>query len=280
MATVDEALREGAAMLAPSATAQRDAELLLLHALHLTRAELMTHPERELTERQTNHYQAAIARRAHHEPVQHITGRKEFYGRDFIVNRLVLIPRPETEHLVEFVLGIDPAPRRILDIGTGSGILAITLALELPDASVMATDISTAALAVAQKNAEQLGATERVRFVASDLFAALGDERFDCIVSNPPYVATGEVLEPQVRDFEPAAALYAGKDGLAIYRRLIPDAANHLERGGALLLEIGQGQRDGVEVLLRQSRFEEIHFGNDLQGIPRVAWARQPFGVK
>jgi release factor glutamine methyltransferase len=276
MTTVDEALREGAAMLAPSATAQRDAELLLMHALHRTRAELMTHPELGLTERQTNHYQAAIMRRAHHEPVQHITGRQEFYGREFIVNRLVLIPRPETEHLVEAVLGIDPAPQRILDIGAGSGILAVTLALELPHATVTATDISTAALTVAQKNSEQLGATERVGFVASDLFAALGDERFDCIVSNPPYVATGEALEPQVRDFEPAMALFAGEDGLAIYRRLIPEAADHLEPGGHLLLEIGHGQRDAVEFLLRQCGYKEICFGNDLQGIPRVARARKP----
>jgi release factor glutamine methyltransferase len=274
MTTVDEALREGAALLAPSATAQRDSELLLLHTLHLTRAELMTHPERELTERQTNHYQAALARRAHHEPVQHIIGKQEFYGREFIVNRLVLIPRPETEHLVEAVLATRPIPQRILDIGTGSGILAITLALELPDATVLATDISAAALAVARKNAEQLGAAERIRFAASDLFAALGDERFGCIVSNPPYVATAEVLEPQVREYEPASALFAGEDGLAIYRRLIPEAASHLNAGGHLLMEIGYGQRDAVELLLKKAGFGEIRFVDDLQGIPRVAMGR------
>jgi release factor glutamine methyltransferase len=276
MTTVDEALREGAALLAPSATAQRDSELLLLHTLHLTRAELMTHPERELTERQTNHYQAALARRAHHEPVQHIIGKQEFYGREFIVNRLVLIPRPETEHLVEAVLATRPIPQRILDIGTGSGILAITLALELPDATVLATDISAAALAVARKNAEQLGAAERIGFAASDLFAALGDERFDCIVSNPPYVATAEVLEPQVREYEPASALFAGEDGLAIYRRLIPEAASHLNAGGHLLMEIGYGQRDAVELLLKKAGFGEIRFVDDLQGIPRVAMGTRP----
>src|SRR5581483_7739957 len=160
MATLAEALQEAAALLAPSPTAQRDAELLLLHVMNLSRAELLAHPERELTERQSNHYQAAITRRAHHEPVQHILGRQEFYGRDFIVNRLVLIPRPETEHLVEAALAIRPQPQRILDIGTGSGILAITLALELPNATVAATDISAAAIAVAKKNAQQLGAAE------------------------------------------------------------------------------------------------------------------------
>jgi release factor glutamine methyltransferase len=285
MTTFAEAIESATALLAPSATAQRDAELLLLHVAGITRADLLTHPERELTERQSNHYQAAITRRAHHEPVQHILGRQEFYGRDFIVNRLVLIPRPETEHVVEAVLAIRPEPKgvpsfrihepySILDIGTGSGILAITLALELPNGTVTATDISTAALAVAEKNAQQLGAEERVRFVVSDLFAALGDERYDCIVSNPPYVAIGEVLEPQVREYEPAAALYAGEDGLAIYRRLIPEAIEHLEPGGHLLLEFGHGQRAVLEQMLAQSGFEDVRFVDDLQGIPRVAIGR------
>jgi release factor glutamine methyltransferase len=274
MATLAEALQEAVALLAPSATAQRDAELLLLHVMHLSRAELLAHPEHEVTERESNHYQAAITRRAHHEPVQHIIGKQEFYGRDFIVNRLVLIPRPETEHLVEAVLAIRPEPERILDIGTGSGILAITLALELSSATVRATDNSAAALAVAQKNAQQLGAGERVRFVSSDLFASLGDERFDCVVSNPPYVGSTEVLEPQVRDFEPATALYAGDDGLTIYRRLIPEATEHLEPGGHLLLEIGHGQRDPLEQMLAESGFENVRFVDDLQGIPRVAIGR------
>jgi release factor glutamine methyltransferase len=271
MTTFAEAIENATALLAPSAAAQRDAELLLLHVAGITRADLLTHPERELTERQGNHYEAAITRRAHHEPVQHILGKQEFYGREFIVNRLVLIPRPETEHLVEAALTLRPEPERILDIGTGSGILAITLALELRNATVTATDISAAGLAVAQKNAQQLGAEERVRFVISDLFGALGDERFDCIVSNPPYVATSEVLEPQVREYEPATALYAGEDGLAIYRRLIPEAAGHLAPGGRLLLELGHGQHDALQQMLAQSGFEDVRFVNDLQGIPRVA---------
>jgi release factor glutamine methyltransferase len=274
MATLAETLQEATALLAPSATAQRDAELLLLHVMRLSRAELLAHPEQELTERESNHYQAAISRRAHHEPVQHIIGKQEFYGRDFIVNRLVLIPRPETEHLVEAVLAIRPVPEGIVDIGTGSGILAVTLALELENATVTATDVSAAALAVAQRNAQLLGAAERIRFEASDLFASLGEERFDCIVSNPPYVATSEVLEPQVREFEPATALYAGEDGLTIYRRLIPEATEHLEPGGHLLLEIGHGQRDALAQMLTQNGFEEVRFVDDLQGIPRVAIGR------
>jgi release factor glutamine methyltransferase len=281
MKGLETALHEGAMLLAPSATARRDAELLLMHVTGLSRAELMTHPERELTERQSEHFQAALVRRARQEPLQHILGTQEFYCRSFIVNRLVLIPRPETEHLVEAVLAIHPAPRSILDIGTGSGILAVTLALELPDASVMATDISAAALAVAQQNARALGAAERVRFLQSDLFEGLREDRFDAIVSNPPYVATSERLEAQVRDYEPASALYAGEDGLAIYRRLIPEAFEHLEPGGHLLLEIGHGQRDALRGLLAEAGFAEIGFVDDLQGIPRVvtaasASAREP----
>jgi release factor glutamine methyltransferase len=275
MKTLESALHEGAIGLASSETARRDAELLLMHVTGLSRAEMMTHPERELTERQQEHYQAALARRARQEPVQHIVGTQEFYGRSFIVNRLVLIPRPETEHLVEAALAIRPVPCRVLDVGTGSGILAITLALEMADAAVTATDISPAALAVAQQNARALGA-DRVRFVESDLLEEITGERFDCIVSNPPYVATGEVLEPQVREYEPAMALYAGEDGLAVYRRLIPEAFEHLQAGGHLLLEIGHGQRDPLRELLARGGFEEIGFVDDLQGIPRVARARKP----
>jgi release factor glutamine methyltransferase len=276
MTSLDAALHEGAIGLSPGANARRDAELLLLHITGLTRAELMTHPNRELSESQMSAYSAAIARRKQHEPVQYITGTLEFYGRSFAVTPAVLIPRPETEHLVEAVLALQPAPKGILDIGTGSGILAITLALELPNATVTATDISAAALDVAQRNAAVLGAADRIRFVESDLFAALANERFDCIVANPPYVATDEVLEPQVRDYEPVTALYAGEDGLAVYRRLIPQAFEHLEAGGHLLLEIGHGQRDAVAGLLRADSFDSIRFIDDLQGIPRVTSARKP----
>jgi release factor glutamine methyltransferase len=281
MTSLDAALHEGAIGLSPGATARRDAELLLMHITRLTKADLLTHPNRELSESQMSAYRAAIERRARNEPVQYITGTQEFYGRGFAVTPAVLIPRPETEHMVESVLALHPEPTRILplrilDIGTGSGILAITLALELPNATVTATDISAAALPVARQNARSLGAKDRIRFVQSDLFAALADERFDCIVANPPYVATDEVLEPQVRDYEPVTALYAGEDGLTVYRRLIPQAFEHLEPGGHLLLEIGHGQRDAVAGLLRASSFEGIRFIDDLQGIPRVTSARKP----
>jgi release factor glutamine methyltransferase len=280
MITLNQAIAEAILQLAPSPTARRDAELLLQHAIRLTKTDLLTHPDREVTSLQLSEYRAAIARRARHEPIQHITGTQEFFGRSFLVNRLVLIPRPETEHLVEAALAIRPQPRHILDIGTGSGILAITLALELPATRITATDISPAALAVAQQNAHALGAADRIRFLVSDLFAAFSDAlpedvRFDCIVSNPPYVSTSELLEPQVRDYEPAAALYAGDDGLAIYHRLIPQAFAHLEPGGHLLLEIGHGRREALHHLLAQTRFGNIRFIDDLQGIPRAAIAQK-----
>jgi release factor glutamine methyltransferase len=276
MTTLAEVLAESTLLLAPSATARRDAELLLLSATKLERAALLTHPERALNADELARYRQHIARRAQQEPVQYITGAQEFYGRPFLVTPAVLIPRPETEHLVEAALAVTPPPLHILDVGTGSGILAITLALELPQARVKATDLSTDALQVAQQNAAALAAAERIRFLASDLLARIEGERFDCIVSNPPYVPDGELLEPQVASFEPAAALYAGADGLAVYRRLIPAAAAALEPGGALLLEIGHGQREAVRALLTDSGFRNIRFRDDLQHIPRIAIAQAP----
>lgn len=276
MTTVTDALGEHTLVLAPSATARRDAELLLLHITGLDRAALLTHPDRALSETELARYRAAIARRAQHEPIQYITGVQEFYGRPFAVTPAVLIPRPETEHLVEAVLALQPAPTRVLDVGTGSGILAVTLALELPDSQITAVDISTDALALARQNAASLSAASRIRFFASDLLAAVSGERFDCIVSNPPYVPTGDLLEPQVERYEPSTALYAGGDGLAVYRRLIPAAAQALEAGGNLLLEIGHGQRDAVAELLQASGFAHIRFRDDLQQIPRVAVAQRP----
>lgn len=276
MTTLHAALAAATAQLDPSLTARRDAELLLMHVTRLTRADLLTHPDRSLTPGELDAYQQAIARRARHEPVQYITGTQEFYGRPFAVTPAVLIPRPETEHLVEAALALEPRPGRILDIGTGSGILAVTLSLEFPAAAVTALDISEDALAVARQNAHALNASQHIRFLTSDLFSAIAQEQYDCIVSNPPYVANTERLEPQIRDYEPPAALYAGTDGMAIYRRLVPDAARHLTPGGHLLLEIGQGQREAVAAVLAESGYTEIRFHADLQGIPRVAQSTRP----
>ncbi len=285
--TVKEMLDETAAMLTPSNTARRDAELLLLRVLGRDRAWLLTHPEAELTPEQAQQYETWIARRARHEPVQYILGEQEFFGLAMRVTPAVLIPRPETEHLVEALLERVPnhAPLRICDVGTGSGAIAVALAHALPRAQVTALDVSAAALEVARENAERHRVAERVRFVESDLLDAVRGERFDAIVSNPPYIAESEILEPQVRDYEPHAALYAGETGLEVYRRLIPEAQEALIPGGWLLLEIGHGQREALASLLSShpgsfgggpgAAWDAVEFVNDLAGIPRVAIARR-----
>jgi release factor glutamine methyltransferase len=278
--TLQQAITQAAQRLGPSATARRDAEFLLLHVTALTRVHLLTHPEDSLTAEQSRAYDAAIARRANDEPIQYITGVQEFYGRPFRVTPAVLIPRPETEHLVEAALTLPPDalpdPPRILDVGTGSGILAVTLALLFGNATVTATDISPTALTVAGENAAVHGIAPRIRFLQSNLLAGLEGELFDLIVSNPPYVPEHEPLEPQVARYEPHPALFAGPDGLAVYRRLIPAAAAALSAGGHLLLEIGHGQASAVEELLANARLTGIRFVPDLQGIPRVAAAQKP----
>ena len=270
-----QALVEGAtALLNFVAEPRRDAELLLMRCLARDRAWLLTHSDELLTPAQATQYEQWIARRARHEPIQYITGEQEFYGLTFHVTPAVLIPRPETEHLVEAALARAPhdAPLRIADIGTGSGAIAIALAHTLPQANVTALDLSPAALSIAQNNAQKLGVADRTRFLESDLLQAVSGEHFDIIVSNPPYVPKSEILEPQVRDYEPATALYAGANGLDIYERLIPQAHAVLKPGGWLLMEIGHGQRKALTALLKD--WNEVSFVDDLQGIPRVACAR------
>lgn len=269
-----EALRLGAQRLTAFASARRDAELLLLHTLHRDRAWLLAHPEAEIPPAQLAHYDKLLARRARHEPIQYITGQQEFFGLTLRVTPDVLIPRPETEHLVEAALArISPGhPMRILDVGTGSGAIAIAIAAHRPQAAVTAADISPAALAVARENA----ATHHVaiRFIESDLLAALPNEKFDLILSNPPYVPASDELEPQVHEFEPHSALFAGESGLDIYRRLIPQAHHALVPGGWLLMEIGHGQQPSLTQLL--AGWQNVAFVPDLQGIPRVAIAQKP----
>jgi len=274
-ATIGAALSYGAAWLDGLPTARRDAELLLIHVVGRDRAYLLTHPEARLAPVQVALYEAWLARRARHEPIQYIVGEQEFFGLKFRVTRDVLIPRPETEHLVAAALARveRETPLRIADIGTGSGAIAVALAHALPQAQVTAVDISLAALAVARSNAEINGVSGRIRFCESDLLDAVRGESFDMIVSNPPYVAEDEVLDPQVRDYEPATALFAGAAGLDIYRRLIPQAQAALKSGGWLLLEIGHGQRNALASLL--SSWNNVSFVDDLQGIPRVACARR-----
>ena len=279
--TIRETLTAATPLLA-SENARRDAETLLAHLLDRDRASLLAHPETELTSEQTSAFNALIARRAAHEPLQYITGHQEFYNLDFHVTPDVLIPRPETEHLVEAVLlwatrFHDERMLQIVDVGTGSGAIAIALATHLAGATFTATDISEGALAIARENARTHDCEDRIQFVRCDLLPGLPDEnRFDAIVSNPPYVPTGDAstMQPEVVDHEPHTALFAGGDGLDIYRRLIPAAHAALREQGLLALEIGHGQRDALAELLAD--WNDVRFIDDYQGIPRIALALRP----
>jgi release factor glutamine methyltransferase len=277
--TVREAIRQAATRLDLLPTPQRDAELLLLRALGKDRAWLLTHPDDQLDDTLLDQYRGMIDRRARHEPMQYITGEQEFYGLPFHVTPAVLIPRPETEHLVEAAVSRLPADRpiRIADVGTGSGAIAVALAHALPQARITALDISPAALDLARKNATRHNLAHRINFRESDLLAAVQGEMFDAIVSNPPYVSTKEELEKQVRDYEPSMALYAGESGLDIYQRLIPQSHAALKPGGWLIMEIGHGQRGAIAAMLQDppAHWTAFEFVNDLQGIPRVAVARR-----
>jgi release factor glutamine methyltransferase len=280
--TIREAINQAAERLSVwdhlRSDAQRDATLLLLHTLGIARAQLLANPDRILTLDQRERFKHIVARRLTHEPIQYITGEQEFFGLALRVTRAVLIPRPETEHLVETVLAeVDgTAGPSIVDVGTGSGAIALALAHHLRSAHITATDISPAALEVAAENAGRHRLAHRIRFVESDLLDSVTQHApFDVIVSNPPYVpfAEGKNLHPQVRDFEPATALFATGNGLDIYRRLIPQANVALKPDGLLALEIGQGQQAALADLL--SGWNAVRFIPDLQQIPRVALARK-----
>ncbi|MGC1462936.1 MAG: peptide chain release factor N(5)-glutamine methyltransferase [Terracidiphilus sp.] len=259
--------------------ARRDAELLVLHLIQRDRAFLAANPQAKLSAEGAVRYYALIERRLAGEPIQYITGDAEFYGLPFRVNRNVLIPRPETEHLVEKVLALAASFERprIVDVGTGSGAIAVALAHSLSAAQISAVDVSAAALGVARENAIRNGVADRVRFGEGDLLGPVADELFEIVVSNPPYVAEGDrnSLAVEVRDYEPGVALFAGS-GLDIYRRLIPSAWAALVPGGYLALEIGCGQGSAVAGLLADSGCEQVEFAADLQGIPRVACGQRP----
>ena len=274
--TLRSALDDGAERLSSSSQQpRRDAELLLMHVMGCDRVFLLTHPDAKLDTAQKEALDAALRRRAAHEPMQYILGEQEFYGLRMEVTPDVLIPRPETEHLVEALLAhvAHDLPLKIADVGTGSGAIAVALAHLLPLAEITALDLYPQALQIAKRNAEAHSVAGRMRFLQSDLLAAVEGESFDAIVSNPPYIADSEVLEAQVSEWEPHTALFAGQTGLEIYERLIPQAAAALKPGGWLLLEIGHGQQAAIAALLRE--WSEVSFVPDLQGISRVACARR-----
>jgi len=287
-----------------------NAELLLMFVLGCDRAYLFSHPERDLTPDEHTRYDEAIAQRATGIPAQYITGHQEFWGLDFIVSPAVLIPRPETEHVIETVLGLGIAstlssrpqhslplaegnaewrdlasrgaphtastPLRLIDVGTGSGCIAIALAKELPGAEIHAVDISPAALEIARANAARHQFDARIMFRQGDLLAGFPPSHFDLVVSNPPYVGESEAdqVQLEVRKFEPRNAVFAGHTGLEVIARLVPQAAEALKPGRWLVLEISGNIVDGVKRLLQG--WKQVHSVNDLQGIPRVVAAQKP----
>jgi len=271
--TLHTALLQGTRLLEDAGVAvpRLTAEVLLAHALRERREYLFAHPEHELLELEWLHYGRHLHERLKGRPTQYITGRQEFYGREFRVTPAVLIPRPETEHVVEAALAQARGARRVLDIGTGSGALAVTLALEM-SAEVWATDISPAAASLAMANAARLQAL--IRVVVCDVMNAIAPQSMDLIVSNPPYVplTQKEGLQREVRDFEPHVALFAGDTGFEVYDRIAADAPRVLRPGGWLVLELGFGSLEYVRNLL--SPWQDLRVEPDLAGIPRVIAAR------
>ncbi len=269
--TVGTALLQGTRLLedAGIAVSRLTAEVLLCHAMGRERVYLFAHPEQVLKELEWLHYGRYLHERLKGKPTQYITRKQEFYGREFRVTPDVLIPRPETEHVVEAALKL--GAMRILDVGTGSGALAVTLQIATR-AEAWATDISLAAAAVAADNARRLGAG--IHVVVCNLMDAIASSSMDLIVSNPPYVPRSEQqgLQREVRDWEPHVALFAGETGFEIYDRIVADAPRVLRPGGWLVMELGFGSRDHVADLL--SGWKDVRIEPDLAGIPRVIAAR------
>lgn len=277
--TIRRALEQAAADLTATGnpSADLDARLLLAHVLTCERELFHREPERLLNTGELDRFRQSVVRRAAGEPLQHITGVQEFWSAEFLSDRRALIPRPETEHLVEVALERlpDDSEAAVLDLCTGSGIVAGTLALERPRVSVTATDISPDALALANENLRRLDLEQRVTLLQGDLFQPLGPvrSRFQIIAANPPYISTTELTElhPEVRDHEPLVALDGGEDGFAVIRRIIGEAAVWLRPNGWLLMEIGAGQWGTVEKIARSAGgWGEPAWVSDLAGYRRV----------
>ena len=263
---------------AQQATDRIEARVLLREVLQQSDAYLLAHGDDTLTAEQAQRYVELVVRRVAGEPIAHITGRREFFGREFAVSPAVLIPRPETELLVELALQRLPAgaPTHVLDLGTGSGCIGITIAAERPQAQVTLVDASNAALEIARANAAQW-APGNTASLHSDWYSAVASERYDLIVANPPYVADGDAhLQQGDLRFEPRSALAAGADGLSDLRRIIAEAPRHLRAGGWLLLEHGYDQAAACAQLLAASGFSDVFNAEDLAGVPRVSGGRLP----
>ena len=284
MPTISEAIREGTHYLRAFSIIEerRTAGLLLAHALKVERTYILTRASEEVDDEDYHSYLRMIERRAQGEPLQYITGHQEFYGLDFIITPDVLIPRPETEFLVERVIALAGRDSPlIVDVGTGSGCIAVTLAFQIPGAMLKAADISGRALAVARANAEHHGVAARMDFIEGDLlepFASRGLEgRVDFLVSNPPYVPDGNIqsLQREVRDWEPLMALSGGADGLDFYRRLFVDGLTYVRQGGYLMCEMGYNQIGMISDMIDPAKWQIADVIEDLQGFPRVLVMRR-----
>lgn len=276
---IDQALLSARTRLADASfePALREANLLLARILECSEAQLLARGREDLDDSRLAEFQDLLRRRLTGEPIAYILGEKEFFGRAFFVDRRVLIPRPETEHVIEVALDLClPAAPRILDIGTGSGCLAVTLLAEMPGSRAVATDVSLAALRVADRNAKRHNTRARLDLVAADLASASDLAGFQLVVSNPPYVGRNEAssLSPEITDFEPDAALFATPAGHSVLERLL-DTLSDLRSGTPLLLEIGAGQAELIADAAEPSAFilEELH--PDLAGIGRIAQLRR-----
>jgi release factor glutamine methyltransferase len=281
--TVLEGIQKSAEFLAKKSieSPRLQAELLLAHVLGLERMKLYLNFERVLAPAEVDRFRDLIRRRGQREPLQHIVGSTSFCGLELAVNRHVLVPRPETELLAEagwtFLSTHNPQPSTALDFGTGSGCLAIALAVKSPDARVHALDLSADALEIAKQNAARHQVLQRIQFVCGDGFAALPDgSRFDLIISNPPYVATAEIesLEPEVRDNDPRSALDGGADGLDFYRRFAAEARPFLQTGGRLMLEFGDGQADAIKAIFETQNWVVEAVKEDYSQRPRIVVVR------
>jgi release factor glutamine methyltransferase len=276
--SIAEAVLQGANKLRKAGVpeARREAGSLLAFVLERDRSFILGHADDAISPAQLEVFHEYVGQRADRKPLQYITGRQEFYGLEFEVTPDVLIPRPETELLIDTTLKLVEQDRSIFicDLGTGSGCIAVTLLHKLPQARAVAVDLSPAALEVAQRNATRHAVSDRVEFVLSNCFEALDPHRgaFDLIVSNPPYVADGALdgLQREVRDFEPRIALEAGADGLSIIRHLVTGAEAFLKPGGHLLFEIGYDQHEAVDQLIDRRVWKLLDIHQDLQGIPRT----------
>ncbi len=274
--TIADCLKDAAAKLRFAGVAQpeRETASLLMFALKRDRTFLIAHNEYELEASEIGSFESYISRRSSREPFQHIVGKQEFYGLDFEVSPDVLIPRPETELLVETAIDVlrDLKDPRFCEIGTGSGCIAVSVLHELKNSRAFAVDISEQAIKIARLNAHSNGVSERIDLAVSDVFSSIADQKFDVILSNPPYIPIADIatLQAEVRDFDPLLALTDGGDGLSIINKIVVESPKFLVPGGSLLIEIGFGQSEMVAAMFDKNIWNEVKFLHDLQGIPRV----------